>query len=198
VGTRHVIFVIEQGEIKVAQYGQWDGDPDSTGREILNFLKSVKLEHFRENVQASSFYTREELEEIWEFQRKLPGTLPRHVSRDMGSDILWHLMKRPSKLRDERQFVTDGCLCEWAYVIDFDTSQFEVYEGFNTEKPCVGRFCDWPRIDTDDRQWTPATFVKSFHIDDLPDAEVFYRQVMEIANPEYLTEMDEDNELEKS
>mgnify|MGYP004267401369 CR=1 FL=1 len=42
MGTRHLIIVKSEGEIKVAQYGQWDGDPESTGVNIVNFLHEIR------------------------------------------------------------------------------------------------------------------------------------------------------------
>lgn len=34
MGTRHLIKVKYKGEIKVSQYGQWDGYPDGQGLDI--------------------------------------------------------------------------------------------------------------------------------------------------------------------
>ena len=42
MGTRHLTIVKSEGEIKVAQYGQWDGDPESTGVNIVNFLHEIR------------------------------------------------------------------------------------------------------------------------------------------------------------
>jgi hypothetical protein len=38
MGTRNLTMVINKGETKVAQYGQWDGYPSGQGANILNFL----------------------------------------------------------------------------------------------------------------------------------------------------------------
>jgi hypothetical protein len=35
MGTRHLIAVQLGGEYRVAQYGQWDGYPDSAGIDVL-------------------------------------------------------------------------------------------------------------------------------------------------------------------
>lgn len=40
MGTRNLTMVIDRkGEIKVAQYGQWDGYPSGQGATILEFAK---------------------------------------------------------------------------------------------------------------------------------------------------------------
>lgn len=46
MGTRHLIIVVSQQEVKVAQYGQWDGYPDGQGKRILTFLRKAKLGRF--------------------------------------------------------------------------------------------------------------------------------------------------------
>lgn len=38
MGTRHLIEVVVDGQIKVAQYGQWDGYPSGQGVDVLKFL----------------------------------------------------------------------------------------------------------------------------------------------------------------
>ena len=44
MGTRNLTMVINQeGEKKVAQYGQWDGYPSVVGLGVLNFLKRVRF-----------------------------------------------------------------------------------------------------------------------------------------------------------
>jgi len=42
MGTRHLIVVKKDNEIKVAQYGQWDGYPSGQGVSILKFLRNKK------------------------------------------------------------------------------------------------------------------------------------------------------------
>ena len=54
MGTRNLTMVIDKrGDLKVAQYGQWDGYPEGWGVEILNFArdkeKMAKLEKELDN-----------------------------------------------------------------------------------------------------------------------------------------------------
>ncbi len=52
MGTRNLTMVINQeGEKKVAQYGQWDGYPSVVGLGVLNFLKNKELfDKFKSNL----------------------------------------------------------------------------------------------------------------------------------------------------
>jgi len=63
MGTRHLTIVKSEGEIKVAQYGQWDGDPDSTGVNIVNFLHDIShpelMAVFKRRVNLCEWITNE-------------------------------------------------------------------------------------------------------------------------------------------
>ena len=39
MGTRNMTFVVESGEYRVAQYGQWDGYPSGQGLNIVDFMR---------------------------------------------------------------------------------------------------------------------------------------------------------------
>lgn len=56
MGTRNLTMIIDKrGDLKVAQYGQWDGYPEGWGVEILNFArdkeKMAKLEKELDNIK---------------------------------------------------------------------------------------------------------------------------------------------------
>jgi hypothetical protein len=66
MGTRNVTMVILDQEIKVAQYGQWDGYPTGQGKTVLNFLIKYidKLDLVKEKMRKLSFLTNEELQAL--------------------------------------------------------------------------------------------------------------------------------------
>ena len=44
MGTRNLTMVIDhKGDVKIAQYGQWDGYPSGVGVNVLNFIKNNEL-----------------------------------------------------------------------------------------------------------------------------------------------------------
>jgi len=181
LGTRNLTIVHKNGEYKVAQYGQWDGYPEGLGITLLNFLKSVNINSFRNAIDKVSFYTKEELENIDKYIEETRKDIPNynwqkqfpHLSRDCGGDILNHIVfKGVKKVKNHINFAADSLFCEWAYVIDLDTNKFEVYQGFNEEKLNADeRF--FYLEDKSEGNYHPVKFVKAYDIDNLPNEQEF-------------------------
>lgn len=60
MGTRHLICVVLDGDFRVAQYGQHDGQPGGAGAEVVRFLRRVDLETFKARVRGCRLVTRHE------------------------------------------------------------------------------------------------------------------------------------------
>lgn len=181
MGTRNLTIVHKDGEYKVAQYGKWDGYPEGLGLFLLNFLKSVNIDSFRNAIDNVSFYTKEELKDINKYVEETRKNIPDynwqkyfpHLSRDCGGDILNYIVfKGVNKVENNINFAADSLFCEWAYVIDLDTNKFEVYQGFNEEKLNENeRF--FYLEDKSEENYHPVKFIKEYDIDDLPNEQAF-------------------------
>ena len=65
MGTRHRQSVItKDGDLKIQQYGQWDGYPEGQGKDILNYLKNGDLEKYQENLNKIPLINDEQIKEI--------------------------------------------------------------------------------------------------------------------------------------
>ena len=171
MGTRHLIAVKTGGEYKIAQYGQWDGYLSGQGVDVLKFLLSHDLRTFEEKLSICRFLTDEEVDEINEKYGTNWKEYYPQLSRDMGSDILEYVYKvnEPDlPLVNSITFANDSLFCEWAYVIDFDSNTFEIYQGFNS-KPLTptDRFYGSPP----DRGYYPVKLYMTYYLDDLPNPE---------------------------
>jgi len=194
MGTRHLICVVKNGEYKVAQYGQWDGQPSGQGADILNFLKNeMDRAKFNNQIEALSFATEEELEQMWIESGKDPNEklIPMEISgkfkelypensKDTGSGILQLIQdsNRQLKLTDNLIFANDSLSCRWGYVIDLDKNTFEVYEGANkTPLDENERFYSMQEklksIAVLDTIYYPVKYVVGFDLDKLPTEEEF-------------------------
>lgn len=177
MGTRHLTAVYLDGECKVAQYGQWDGYPSSTGAHIHGFLKRVDLDAFKEKCRRLNHLSGEEVTKRWEsvgaddsgfvsmeiantFNSKWPC-----LGWDAGSEVLYYIDRGDTDevhLREE--FAGDGLFCEWAYAIDLDDEKLEIYQGFNCGEG--GRYTKLKSVNKDYR---PVGLLCSIPISELHD-----------------------------
>ena len=165
MGTRNSTIVIQDGLMKVAQYGQWDGYPSNAGIGILDFLKDVNMDSFKEAVSNCTEFTEEEIE-----KSVLIADHP-HLSRDNGYKILELITDANGlKLCSDTRFVADSLFCEWAYVVDLDKNKLEIYKGFNKKPlPNNARFKNMEHLS--ENGYYPVKKVIQFELNELPLTE---------------------------
>jgi hypothetical protein len=135
MGTRNLTKVIDRnGEIKVAQYGQWDGYPSGQGLNALYHATAHK--QIEAGLAKVRWAEQEELDKIYaslpEMNRfgtddsKAFGLMYPNLTRDTCADILgvvaWSIGE--VILVDESEFESDGVFCEGVYTIDFQKRKF--------------------------------------------------------------------------
>jgi len=193
MGTRHLICVVKNGEYKVAQYGQWDGQPSGQGVDILDFLRNdIDRAKFENQIEVLSFATEEEQNQTWieigvepntmisvEVANKHKELYPEY-SVDNGAGILRLIQNsdRQLKLRNSIDFANDSLSCRWGYVIDLDKNTFEVYEGANRNLLNENeRFYfiqeKLKPIAILDTTYYPVKYVVGFDLDKLPTEKEF-------------------------
>ena len=175
MGTRNLTAVMINDEYKIAQYGQWDGYPEGQGVTALKFLHEVNMEKFKEAVSKTRFLTKDELQAIGskygsEWLHHYP-----QLGRDHGAEILQLVYDGVTELKNSISFAGDSLFCEYAYVIDFDTDTFEVYQGFNREPLINSRFnSDSPELEKG-AGYEPVKLVKAYSLKQLPSTESFLK-----------------------
>jgi len=192
MGTRHLTMVIdEQGETKVAQYGQWDGYPEGQGNTVLKFLRNKKrISKLKNRLKDFHFATDEDQKEMDEFFKSIgsnDGGLNMEqaelyhkkyplLTRDNGANVLNLILETKGKqfLVDSTDFAGDSLFCEWAYVIDFQNNMLEVYGGFN-EEPLADdeRFKYLEKLGQKDNygrtiEYTSIKLIKKYSLDEIP------------------------------
>ena len=131
MGTRNTTIVILDKEIKVAQYGQWYGQPNGQGLTVLEFFKKNDLEDFKKRVGKLKTLEGESLERANRHLKserikgyKLKDVFPEY-SRNEGANILNLIMNNKiweNRMRLEPDFRTDSD-CIWGYIINLDTNR---------------------------------------------------------------------------
>lgn len=123
MGTRHRQAVIaKDGELKLQQYGQWDGYPEGQGIQILEYLKSGNLDKYQENLSKIPLIT-DEQSEVVDKDENWTKRYP-YLSRDCGSNI--HQMIEDGTVKFVSHIDEEEAQkwCEGFYTIDFKNNQF--------------------------------------------------------------------------
>ena len=135
MGTRNLTKVIDRnGEIKVAQYGQWDGYPSGQGLNALYHATAHK--QIEKGLDKVRWATESELTEIYSKFSEMNflgtedsknfGLYYPNLTRDTCADILGVVAWSVGEviLVDESEFEKDGLYCEGVYTIDFQKGKF--------------------------------------------------------------------------
>jgi len=129
MGTRHLTIVKHEDEIKVAQYGQWDGYPDGAGMIILNFLKTADLDQFKERLSLCEWATEEARQQQIEVMRKY--TSAKSLPSDMNQKEFLSLEESEmlAKLHPETHRDTGSNILELINVGHFHKRELLLAEG---------------------------------------------------------------------
>jgi hypothetical protein len=145
MGTRNLTRVIDNnGEVRVAQYGQWDGYPSGQGINAL--LHSYFYQEIERGLEKVRWATDAEVEEIYaNFPKSgLFGTEDSHkfglfypnLTRDTCANILGVIAWSVGEvvLVNNSDFENDTLMCEGIYTIDLQKQKFiSWYDGHTVE-----------------------------------------------------------------
>ena len=173
MGTRNLTAVMLDGEYKIAQYGQWDGYPSGQGITALNFMRTVDIDKFKEQVRKCRFCKQEDYDRINNKYGKAWASHLPHLSRDAGAEVLRMVMDGADLLKTEIDFAGDSLMCEYAYIIDLDNNTFEYYEGFNEQEITEGRFISGDDTLEHSDGYEPISLSKTYDLLHLPSEVQF-------------------------
>lgn len=165
MGTRHSQTVIDKdGNLKLRQYGQWDGYPEGQGLDILKFLLFGNLEKYQKNLDNVKNITDEQAKEI----EKDPDWPRNHMylSRDCGSRI--HKMIEMNK-------------APLTSIIDkFDVQQEGIYKIDFQKRKFTSQFHDTKKIYSLDKLPTIEQYLKDMGVEqDRIDSALKYEKQFE-------------------
>lgn len=156
MGTRNLTMVKYNGEIKVAQYGQYDGYPSGQGLTALRLCRDKnKLDRLKASLVKLHFFTQQESNEFDKHldlgDEKALRYYSRMLSRELGADVLQQIVDADDLqqiwLDDDYSFFQHGLFCEWAWCVNFDTDKLEAYRRGDNK---VAEF-DLYNLPTDDK-----------------------------------------------
>lgn len=141
MGTQGVYGFHKNGVDKIT-YRFQDSYPLELGESITKFIMSTTIDEMN-NIFSKIIMVDEEskptLEQIKECEKYYNGEVGEKSILD------WYCLLRKSQgnltpykkdlryMIDGKDFIHDSLYCEWAWIINLDTKELEVYEGFQRE-----------------------------------------------------------------
>jgi hypothetical protein len=144
MSTNGVVAFQKEGALKTI-YNHYDSYPSNLGNDVLDFIRRYLIEDLSKAFDcmidkanfSSSFY-------------------------DLDTFIS-HKNKSSFYYEDFTEFMQKSLFCEWAYLINLDTNELEIYKGHNKSKP-IGRFRDVLPKDS----YYPVTLIRVYNLVSLP------------------------------
>ncbi len=146
MSTSGAVGFIKNGNL-ITLYNGWDSYPSGLGNDVLNFIRGRGIKEIENMINNFSIIDASTNESFF-----------------YSIDKLYNGSNDKLMIEDATTFLYDSLFCEWAYIINLDTQELEIYRGGNKEKP-LGRFKEIPMADSG---YYAVTFVKSLPLDDLP------------------------------
>ena len=179
MGTRSSTGFIANGEYK-SQYNQFDGYPSGVGSDMVEFIRSVDdWDMFKKHASKVRLVSGDE-KPSEDIQKEYidSGFSNLQVSEQSADD--WYCLLRNLQGADmfkaiyegrvhhmlgANGFILDSLFCEYAYIINLDTMEFEVYEGYQKSPHDTNRFGS----DANEDGYYPCKLIHTFKLDDIPE-----------------------------
>lgn len=166
--ARSLTMVIDQeGEKKVAQYGQWDGCPSGVGIGILRFLKDKDLfEKFKTNLSKVRFLDEEGVDKDfienynknasqWSYEpdnrtKEQKLWFSNYCSRDLAEKVLINIAYSNDEeiiLMDRENTAKGDRWVEYSYIINLKENTLGVYKHIDQKPIKVYKLNDMPEED---------------------------------------------------
>lgn len=186
MGTRGFIgFVADERE--AIAYNQFDSYPSGVGVTVLEWLRfaAQDVAKLREAVKALRVVSDDDTPTTGDVER-LAGFADLNVSTQDPRE--WYVLLRETQgnpgamlqagvVLDASDFPFDSLFCEWGYLVDTDAAAFEVYRGFQQNRPGRGRFARRVGARRPDPlgggSYQPVALAKSWPLDKLPSRDEF-------------------------
>ena len=146
MGTDGAVGFIKNNHLTTI-YNRMNSYPSGLGNDVLDFIRRYGIDEI--NKLVDSFVLTDEEEDA--------------ISLYSLGDF-WRGKKKETLIYNDTPFLHNSLYCEWAYIINLDTNEFEVYKGMNEKKP-EGRFSGVPR---NVNGYYAVSLTKTFPLDELP------------------------------
>jgi len=185
MGTRGAFGVYVNDETKVS-YNHFDSYPEGLGVSILGELKTMLETWGEANLKAKAIALRlvdehgipcqGDIDEYIKFANITVGNQTYSdwycLLRDLQGDLTMTL--QVGVMIDSKNFLEDSLFCEWAYIVNLDSRELEVYQGFQDKPHTKGRYATIPTFkNISGSTYYPVALIATYSFDSLPEAKDF-------------------------
>lgn len=193
MGTRGAIGFYKKGITKVT-YNHYDSYPESLGVNILSELEGVSISDLNKCFKNLKLInddkkpTKSEIKKYSEYADTSVGnegmrnTTINHyyqLFRKIQGTLKPFILGKVNLMIDSKNFLKDSLFCEWAYIVNLDINNFEVWKGYQQTPQKGNRYGE----ESDDGYY-PVKLIKTYSLNNLPEQEVFIKEINEITKQE--------------
>ncbi len=154
--TRGVYGYRINGEDKVT-YNHVDSYPDMLGARILNYVSQFDYEEMLVVAERIKLVNKDDIAE-----KELVGRYMFYADLDVSDCVFdrWYCLLRNTQgsldlyhknlehMIDASVFLADSFYCRWAYIINLDEKNLEIYRGSNSDPNAAGRYAKLQKEDS--------------------------------------------------
>jgi len=153
--------------------------PGGLGNDILNYINAVTdFGELRVQVSDMKLVGKKKPTRTQIKKCEVADTINLDVGKQSDNDWMCLLNKAqgvPSKLIeiglmiDTKDLLINSFMCEWAYIINLDTNELEVYKGVNAHPSGSGRYANKQSDMGYSIPYYGVNLIKKFNFNELPD-----------------------------
>lgn len=115
----------------------FDAHPNVVGLDVANFVAKTPKRLLKKLAQQTSLVSFESLQEkslaVQKATQNWLADTDGTLNEPLADVVLASLKRGRRYLENSNSFIHKSLYCEWAYVINIDTQEFEIYRGFQME-----------------------------------------------------------------
>jgi len=183
MGTRGAYgFRLDQKDMLM--YNHYDSYPEGLGEDFVKFCRKVSNDFDLYRDLCKNLIAVDETVPPTDKQKEIAymcNTVDLAVSNRSDDD--WYCLLRNTQGEPEltlrvgmyipsNDFVDDSLFCEYAYILNFDTQELEIYEGFNNDPDADGRYVKRkePRLLYDgETKYYGVKLILTYPLDNIPN-----------------------------
>jgi len=149
MGTRGAVGFRSENQDRV-QYNHFDSYPSGLGQDVLTFISKSNIDDLQKIASSIQLVNQDDVPSQSQIEDCQKWT---DLTVGEGTNESWYCLLRNAQgnlkayaeglkyMLDAHDFLIDSLFCEYAYIINVDTKELEIYSGFNEKSRIrMGRY----------------------------------------------------------